>query len=138
MLVASTGAAGTDRAAPPAPRRMSRSALHATHTKKRYRTARKPNFKPTETGSSIALRLLQLESQDRGAELDLVALPDHVRTLYPPPIDPRPVGGSEVSQHPRAAARTNLGVLAGDVGVAQDHVALAAAAEHGPSGAHHH
>src|SRR5918997_3227861 len=69
MPVASAAGSG----ASPALRRRSFSADRAIQSRNRYRTARKPNFSATATGSSIVGVLLQLEGRAGRAQLDLVA-----------------------------------------------------------------
>ena len=111
------------------PRRRSRSALHATHSRNRYRTARKPNLRPTETGSSI---VPSYSSSNVITDVPSSISSPGLRTSGPSirrPLRQRAVGRAEVGQHPRAAARADLGVLARDVRVVEHDVALAAAPE---------
>src|SRR5579884_826862 len=80
---------------------------------------------------------LQLEGHSGGAELDLVARPDHLRTVDPAPVDRRAVGRPQIRQHPGAATGADLGVLARHVRIAQHHIALAAATERHAGGSDH-
>src|SRR5947208_2099627 len=91
---------------------------------------RKPNLRATETGSSIAL--FQFEPDGVAPERDLVVGAEDLRAVHWSPVDARAVGGAEVGEHPRAASRSDLGVLTRHVAVAEDDVALAAAADRDP------
>src|SRR5688572_20204125 len=124
--VASTGG----RAGPAfAGRRRSLRALRATHSRKRYRTARNASFRPTETGSST--RSLQLEDDLGRPQLDRVAC---AQRLAAPAdgaaVDPDAVRRAEVVDRPRPVVLdADLGVPARHVAVLEHHVALAAAAD---------
>src|ERR1700754_3405156 len=98
------------------PRLRSFSAERATHSRNRYRTAKKPNFRPTAIGSS-STRLLQFEGHSGGPDLDHVAAFERLRPLDAAAVDLDPVGRAQVVDDPRAAGRTDLGVVAGDVRV---------------------
>ena len=71
---------------------------------------------------------------DVGPELDLVPGLDHLRALDRVTVEPRAVGRPEVGQHPGAAARADLRVLARHVRVVDHDVALPAAAHREPAG----
>src|ERR1700694_1718962 len=90
---------GRSRAAAARPLRRSFSALRTTHSRKRYRTARKPNLRPTETGSSIRL-VLQFEPDYGRAELDLVTRPHDFGPLDPPAIQDAAVRRAEIVEDP--------------------------------------
>ena len=121
---------------------MSRRALeHVTHSKNRYRISEEARIlRPTDTGasmSSCARGAGAAHSSSnliiRCAHLDLVAGLDHLWALDPASVEKRAVRRAEIAEHPAAAPRTDLGVLARDVRrPVQDHVALAAAAERRP------
>src|SRR5581483_5722469 len=128
MPVASAdGCSRSTLTTPPRPRRMSRKALQATHIRNTYRTARNPNFSPTETGASWTLArwtLLELKFDHRSSDLELVARLDHLGSLDPAAVDTRPVRGAEIGQHPGTSTRADLRMLARDVWVVEDDIAL--------------
>ena len=110
------------------PRRRSRSALHATHIRNRYRTIKEAELQPDGDGLEHRVALLQLE---RHLEVPSSISSPGLSTSGPSirrPLSTRPVGRTQVGEHPRAAPGADLGVLARDVGVVDDHVALPAAA----------
>src|SRR3954451_11408835 len=118
------------------PRRRSFSAERATHTRNRYRTARKPNFRPTATGSSSILSSPQVEGDARRAELDDVPRLEGLGAggFQSAAVDLDAVGRAEVVDDPRAARRAYLGVVARHVGVVEHDVAVARAPQDRPSG----
>src|SRR5215217_3896995 len=111
-------------------------AERAIHSRKRYRTARKPNLSATATGSR-AKGLLLLEADGRRAELDGVAGLERLGALDAAPVDLDAVGRAEVLDDPGPAAGPHLGVAAGHVLVGEHDVALPRAADHAAAGAQH-
>src|SRR5205807_8845040 len=103
----------------------SRVALPATHRSNRSRTARKPNFNATATGSVCTL-LLQLEAQPGQSEGQLVAgLQDGL--LHAPAVDLDAVGGAKVGHDPAPVLVAKLRVAARRVRVLERDVTVAAA-----------
>src|SRR3954471_13787338 len=111
-------------------RRRSRSALRQTQSRKRYRTARKPNWSATETGSSDTS--LHLEAHVDRPDVEMVAggHRDRAAGSDRAAVDLDAVGGPEVRERPAVAAvGAQLCVAPRDVRVREDDVALAAAAD---------
>src|SRR5688572_6639012 len=84
------------------PRRRSFSALRATHRRNRYRTTRKPNFRATETGSSMLWRLLHDEPDVGGPERDARARLQRRGPRDAAAVDLDPVRGAHVLDDPAA------------------------------------
>src|SRR5689334_23309651 len=157
--VSSDGGAGSTHCdCPPCPgtRRRSFIPLRETHSRNRNSTATKPNLSATDAGSMAARNTTSghLERRVDRAERDVVAGRQRLRLAggHARAVDADAVRRAEVGDRPLAVrAGPQLGVLAGHVGVAEDDLALAAAAdrragrrhrvalalgdEHGPPGA---
>src|SRR5204862_4835225 len=78
----------------------------------------------TASGSSSA-RLVKLEGQFGQSERDSVARLE-LGAVHPPPVHLDAVGRAEVRDDPAPSVAAQLGVAAGDVGVGDDDLALAA------------
>src|SRR5215218_26428 len=88
----------------------------------------KPNLSATASGSSTGSYLVELEGQVRHADRDPVA-GAQTGVAHPAAVDLHAVRRAEVHHGPAVLAPSQLGVAAGDVWVADDHVALAATAD---------
>src|SRR5579875_1098465 len=119
--VAGGGAAGCSTVAAFGSRSSTQTA-RSTRRKKRYRTARKTYLRRVRIGSGKGLR--QFEAQHVVTERDLVAGAQLPRGRDRIAVDARPVGAPQVGEEVLAVAGTDLGVVAADVAVGQDHVAL--------------
>ncbi len=107
-------------------RRRSRRALRATHSRNRYRTARKPNFSATDTGASVFTRPRRRSpsSRARGGRRSAAAV-----RRAPAAVDAHAVGRAEVRDRPAVRAWPQLGVAARDARVLEHDVAVAAASD---------
>ena len=120
--------AGRSRRSPPRPRRRSFSAAAHDPQQEQVEDREKAELESDRDGLEHD-RLLQLEPDHRCAELDLVPGPDDLGASIRLPFRDTPFVEPRSPEHPRAAARADLGVLAGNVRVVDHDVALAAAAD---------
>ena len=111
----------------PRPRRRSRSALKATHSQEQVQDGEEAELEADGDRRVSSCRTPARRSAG-GPELD--PSPGlSTSALDAAAVEPRSVGRAEVGEHPGAAVRPDLGVVARHVGVVDHHVALAAAAE---------